>query len=281
MSQQIEIPVGAVGAGSQPGEDDDVTLDIMEMPEGMQTFSAPDVPEPEEVVGLEAGLALLDEVLEALRRGGADSLPPLLDLAALDTENRRLVDQVLGEGEVSAVIGGDAPVKIQESVLAGVWRVHYEDAEGGLVRDTVEIGAIPAVIVGSAVAGAAAAVDAGAVPEGVMNALPLVTELNDHLKAGATHAINLSLLPQTEADLAYLDSVLGPGRVTVLSRGYGNCRITSTGTTRVWWVQYFNSQEAMILNTLEVTDVPGVACASREDLEDSAERLGEILQVYR
>ena len=77
------------------------------------------------------------------------------------------------------------------------------------------------------------------------------------------------------------DRVLGSGSATILSRGYGNCRITSTGTRRVWWVQYFSSQDAMILNTLEVTDVPAVACASQEDLEDSTERLQEILEVYR
>jgi hydrogenase-1 operon protein HyaF len=93
--------------------------------------------------------------------------------------------------------------------------------------------------------------------------------------------INLTLLPQTEQDLAFLDRLLGAGSVTILSRGYGNCRITSTATRYVWWVQYFNSQDANILNTLEVTDVPAVACAAPEDIADSALRLGEILEVYR
>jgi len=71
------------------------------------------------------------------------------------------------------------------------------------------------------------------------------------------------------------------GRVTVLSRGYGNCRISSTATPGVWWVQYFNSQDRNILNTIEITDVPEVACAAQEDLEDSATRLAEILEIYR
>lgn len=47
---------------------------------------------------------------------------------------------------------------------------------------------------------------------------------------------------------------------------------------RVWWVQYFNSQDALILNTLEIVDVPEVACAAAEDLEDSAEWLTEVLE---
>jgi hydrogenase-1 operon protein HyaF len=44
--------------------------------------------------------------------------------------------------------------------------------------------------------------------------------------------------------------------------------------------QYFNSDDTLILNTLEVSDVPSVACAAMEDLADSAERLGEILNFY-
>ena len=34
----------------------------------------------------------------------------------------------------------------------------------------------------------------------------------------------------------------------------------------------------MILNSVEVCAIPEVACAAREDLEDSAERLAEVLQ---
>jgi hydrogenase-1 operon protein HyaF len=43
-------------------------------------------------------------------------------------------------------------------------------------------------------------------------------------------------------------------------------------------VTYFNSQDMIILDTLEVGDVPEVACAARQDLEASAERLQEMLQ---
>jgi hydrogenase-1 operon protein HyaF len=68
--------------------------------------------------------------------------------------------------------------------------------------------------------------------------------------------------------------------VVMLSRGYGNCRITSTLTRNVWWVQYFNSQDTLILNTIEISHVPDVACAAQEDIDDSAQRLHEILEVY-
>jgi hydrogenase-1 operon protein HyaF len=36
----------------------------------------------------------------------------------------------------------------------------------------------------------------------------------------------------------------------------------------------------LILNTLEVVEMPGVVAAAPEDLADSAERLAEILEPY-
>ena len=70
------------------------------------------------------------------------------------------------------------------------------------------------------------------------------------------------------------------GPITILSRGYGNCRIGSTNKMNVWWVKFYNSEDKLILNTIEVVDVPGVAIAAPEDIIDSAERLKEILDVY-
>ena len=78
-----------------------------------------------------------------------------------------------------------------------------------------------------------------------------------------------------------LDALTRGLDLSILSRGYGNCRISSTGTRHVWWVQYFNSQDRTILNSLEITAVPSVACAAPEDITDSAQRLEEIMEFYR
>ena len=93
--------------------------------------------------------------------------------------------------------------------------------------------------------------------------------------------MNLSLLPLSEVDLALIDACLGVGKTAILSRGYGNCRITATAIRRVWWVQYYNSTETLILNTLEVADVPLVACASADDIADSGQRLHEICEALQ
>jgi hydrogenase-1 operon protein HyaF len=273
--------MGIVGPGTQPVDEDGAELAYMEMPKGMRTYSMPAVPEPDEVEDIESALALLADVRDALAAGTSASF----DLGGLDRQNRSFVDQVLGDGEVSIVAG--STVQAQESVLAGVWRVHELDTAGRLQRDTIEVASFPRCVLLAAQEAAAPALTPheGSLPAMVYNAPALVTEMKDKLAAwrpgAAAHVINLSLLPLSDEDVSFLDARLGPGPVTILSRGYGNCRISSTGTRNGWYVRYFNSREAVILNTIEITDIPNVACAAPEDLEDSAQRLGEILGVYQ
>lgn len=281
----MSIPVVVNGPGSQPSEPDGADMDILQMPSGMTTYETPPLPEPEEVQELSAAKSILDDLLTEMRSFSEDMPSVQFDVDVLDEPNRELVDQVLGEGEVSVVYSGDRKVRIQESVLAGVWRLRVFENER-VVQDLVEIAAIPRLVRDAAFNSAGdTIVNADAIPQGVLNAPPLVSEINDKVsiyKPGdEAHVINLTLLPQTEQDLAYLGERLGEGVVTILSRGYGNCRITSTATRNVWWVQYFNSQDKNILNSLEITDVPSVACAAMEDIADSADRLQEILEIYR
>lgn len=291
----IEIPIVA-GPGTQPAEPDGADLAILQLPSGMDTYAAPLLPEPEDTEGLDPAKRVLGELLDQLRQAdGSQPSPPAapaaIDVAGLDAANLDLVDQVLGEGEVSMRCDRAAPdrgqIQVQEAVLAGVWRVRVLGDRGERLADRIEVGAVPAQLHQLSFADAADRVsdDIAELPDGVLNAPSLLTEINDKVAASGdgapVHVINLTLLPQTEQDLAFLAERLGQGRVTILSRGYGNCRISSTATRNVWWVQYFNSQDRNILNTLEVTAVPAVACAAPEDIRDSATRLDEILAVYR
>ena len=281
----MQDPISSfLGPGSQPGEEDGTALDYMQMPSGMMTFATPDLPESDEVTGLEAGMAALERLLGLLQEYRAGEEGRMVDLSGLDGRNLDFVSQVLGEGEVSLIAGGAA--QAQEAVLAGVWRVRETGDDGAIRKDYVEVGAFPARVLETAFD---TAKDALPIPEAfgpnIFNAPPLLPEINDQIPQvsgpGHTHVINLSLLPHTEEDLLFLNETLGRGAVTVLSRGYGNCRITATATRNVWWVQFYNSQDTMILNTIEITHVPEVACASPEDIADSAERLDEILEIYR
>lgn len=276
------IPLPIFGQGSQPAEADGAELDYLTMPEEMATYRMPQLSANLTSPALAAAKAVADQLLHDLQHFPQTGGP--IDLIGLDDANRRFIDELLGEGEVSAV-GGDG-WRIQESVLAGVWRVQRQDGQNRLLADALEVGVMPRALTDNAFAGAANRIDTAIrdLPEGVMNALPLLAELNakiaEYRPGVEPHVINLSLLPQTEQDLALLEQRLGRGPTTILSRGYGNCRIGATATRNVWWVQYFNSQDTLILNTLEVSDIPSVACASAEDIADSAQRLQEIVAVY-
>lgn len=280
----INIPVIGIGQGSQPAEADGATLDYLTMPEAMATYRMPEVSPDLNRANLAPAKRILQQVEHDLYAYPAAA--PALDVTDLSSANRQFIDEVLGEGEVSIMVSGQCTLRIQESVLAGVWRVQQVNEHSQLIGDSLEVGIIPRALVQSAFDEAASQIDTHwtNLPDGVMNAPPLLAELNGKIAAYRTgdtaHSINLSLLPQTEQDLAFLEQHLGKGFVTILSRGYGNCRITSTGTKNVWWVRYFNSQDTLILNTLEVSAIPDVACASAEDIDDSAGRLHEILQVY-
>lgn len=272
------------GPGSQPSDDDGAVLSYMEMPSGMATFAIPVLPEREEVAGLDAGKAILHKVQRLLASFTSDGVHDIVELTELDAANLRFVDQMLGEGEVSIVAGEN--VQAQESVLAGVWRIRTVNESGHLVRDIIEVASFPAVLLRDAFAGCAEQIPIpAAFGEGVFNAPSLLPEINEHIPAanasGVAHVINLSLLPHTEQDLALLDGLLGRGTLIVLSRGYGNCRVTTTGTHNVWWARFYNSQDALILNTIEITAIPEVIKAAPEDIADSAARLHEMLEVYR
>lgn len=278
----ITLPI--IGQGSQPAEEDGVELEYLQMPQEMATYAMPQV-SPELVA---ADVSPAKALLKQLQQNLNDFSGPAagIDLTGLDALNRRFIDEILGEGEVSMICRGEPEARIQESVLAGVWRLQQIDRQQCIVSDVLEVSIFPQFILASAFSEAAQQIDTAwdSLPQGVMNAPPLLAELNAKIAAyqpgGEPHIINLSLLPQTEQDLQFLQQRLGQGPVTILSRGYGNCRISATASAYVWWVQYFNSDDTLILNTLEVSDVPSVACASPEDIADSRQRLLEIMKVY-
>ncbi len=280
------IPIIGVGPGSQPPEEDGVELDYIALPDTIHTFDKPILPEPEEVLGrtgaMEA-MAWLQQALTDYRPGGQVLAA---DLSGLTPEDRDVVNQILGEGEVSIrVATDDGELRTQEAVLAGVWRTFQMDDQGRVRRDLIEVCQVPERARRAPQPGAAGGLRVADLPPEVMNGGPILTELAEHLaghRPGAeAHVINLTLLPLSAEDLEFLDERLGKGPVHLLSRGYGDCHIDSTAVPGIWQVRYYNSTEKLILNTLEVTDIPVVACAAPEDLTASAARLQDMLEPYR
>ena len=281
--KDFPIPVRAWGPGSQP-DDEDGVLDMLPMPRDMNTFEMPRVPERADPAALASSRDLLARFLAALRdwNPDGDRPGPRAEMRGIDAAALEITNEMLGEGEVSIQIRGSRTWRIQESVFTGLWRCCEVDADGRLLADWLEAGPLPTIVVEAARAGARDGLPEVALPEGAMNSPALVAEIGaqlHHRRPGdRAHVLNLTLFPMTPADHAVLEAALPVGPVAMMSRGFGNCRVTSTLTRDVWRVQYFNTMNTLILDTIEVVEVPEVALASIEDLADSRQRLAELVQ---
>jgi hydrogenase-1 operon protein HyaF len=275
------IPVRVVGAGSQLAEAE--TLQYLDMPQGMTTFRMPLVPERADAAAIAAARELLAQFLADIEGWDfAEGVPgPRREVRGLSAAALAIVDQMLGEGEVGIHVAAPRAARIQESVFTGIWRVCELGADGMVARDYLEAAPVPAIALAAAHAAAARTLVSMAPADGTMNAPALLHEIGSRMRkreAGApAHVINLTLFPMTPEDLRMLEQAFPPGPVAMMSRGFGNCRIGSTLARDVWRVQYFNNMNTLILNTIEVVDVPEVAVAAVEDLQDSRVRLAELV----
>ena len=278
--KNLSVPVRVVGSGSQP---QDEALQYLELPHSFDAFRMPHVPERVADEALSEARDVLAEFADALGpwEPAARTPGPRLDVSGVSPAALAIVNQMLGEGEVGIQINGPRTLRIQESVFTGVWRVCELGADGSIARDWIEAGPVPEIVCECALAAATPAPALVTLPDGTMNSPALIEEIRAHMRdwrAGVTaHVINLTLFPLTPEDHQVLERALPPGPVAMISRGFGNCRITSTLARNVWRVRYFNSMNTLILDTLEVVEVPEVALAAPEDLVDSRARLAELI----
>lgn len=276
MARSFVLPPMGFGPGSQPGEEDGAELDYMVMPSGMRTFQ-PNFPSTDEPAQILMAINALRHLGDLAGSWTADDGNLRFDLPEFDSRNARAFADALGEGEIAVRIDDTLRVEAQESVFAGVWRICEVGKSKG---EYIEIGAVPNAVFASNL-------DVPPVPPepgpGVVNGPFLLTEILEQVNRrdehAAPHVVNLTLMPHTPEDLDYLAASLGTGPATFLSRGYGNCRIEATAYPTVWRVRYYNSQDALILDTIEVSKIPEVACAAPEDIRDSAMRLAEVAEA--
>jgi hydrogenase-1 operon protein HyaF len=258
MVSNFHLPPTGFGPGSQPLGEEGAALEYLPMPQDMRAYS-PHLPEVEVDDRLMPALDLLAEIARAAEDCGREGGHRRFDLLGLDTANRALIAETMGAGEVAIKIHDIPAIAVQESVFAGVWGLK------GAGVDAIEVGMVPAKALSRAFAPRRAGRE---VPRSaqVVNAPPLLVELQDKsarfTPGTEAHVINLTLLPHTEADLEWLEARLGQGSVDILSRGYGNCRITATAVRHVWRVRFYNSMDVLILDTFEVTAMPEVALAA-------------------
>lgn len=109
------------------------------------------------------------------------------------------------------------------------------------------------------------------------NAPPLLRELSELAKrlltSGETSAIDLSALPLTPADLAWLQDTLGAGEISVSLQANGESTLNETACPGIWWVTHRNEQGAVTSQFIEVAFVPELVKAHPEDVKNGQEYL--------
>jgi hydrogenase-1 operon protein HyaF len=229
---------------------------------------APDIAQPVQALLIEARAALL-----AVAEGAAAIR---LSTDHLSADARTLMGEVLGEGEVKALIkrpdGGED--RVLESVMPGLWRVLVAGDE------FIEVADVPQILRDITTAQPLGLEIPDPLPEGAMNVASVLLELDNACRAfevdGSEREVNLTLLPMTPVDMEVLDRAIGVGPIAIVSLGYGNCRIDACARRHLWTVRYYNTEDKQILNAVQAGDVPVAARATSEDMRDSAERLGEM-----
>ena len=295
MNKKIDIPVIGVppdlqkntdlkyGADSQPQTKD---YQYLELPKGMETFSMPSTnleARPEVLAGTIEVLKELCTKMAHTNFNNANHQQIRVELTNSNPEVVKLLDETMGNGEVSIIVEEEHKKwLIQESVFTGIWRENLVENDK-IISDYIVVGKIPKIVINKSFLDNKQLKELLVPPAKIMNAQAILAEIKEVAarynsnKTSKTHIINLSLLPATPEDLQYISDTLGKGQAVILSRGFGNCRIAATQYQNVWWVQFFNSSEVLILNTIEITDMPETALAANEDFDSSLERLKEWL----
>ena len=286
IGEEDEAPQGVLSPfeGSDEGGD---ALKLLGLPSGRTLLNVRDVRSDEDASP--AVYETLTRIHGALEKAGSAGGAWRYRIDHLTVTDRQVLLDALGEGEVSVMIAGgtdEGEAQIMETVLPGVWVGRAHDEAGETSAEWVEVGDAPRALREVALTRPRGElpVEALTAPRGAMNVMAVLAEIRDraaHWEPGEpNHVMNFTLFPMTPADSAFLAKVLGESGVRIASGGYGAARIILSGLRHVWAVQYLNGLGDVILDTVEVGDVPVSALASQEDFEDSTQRLADMLEAY-
>ena len=91
---------------------------------------------------------VLNEILAALEALIADGTTATIDLGAIPfaAGDERLLDEVLGKGEVVATLSVMGQSHVEETGIPGVWRIDHFDENGETLSRFVEITYLPEIL---------------------------------------------------------------------------------------------------------------------------------------
>lgn len=113
------------------------------------------------------------------------------------------------------------------------------------------------------------------------NALPLLHEIRHALRRladfGESTTIDLRAIPFGPGDEDRLLSELGEGEVSAKLNALGETLIRETRYSGVWLIDHRNPEDERVALQIEITRIPGLLKAQKEDIADSLEQLQEVL----
>lgn len=210
-------------------------------------------------------------------------------------------------------------IEVHQSVMAGVWRIKHFNHLGKVGADYLEIATFPSAILSKCYAlknkesfdksfelpsrnrsrkpscespekpsqekfGQTLSLDIILQNSDSFDKYALIAELNQRGEqfsaSDEPFVINLTASCINDDELTSLEAQLDIGEVTMLSTVYGNCMINATSCMNTWWIKYFDAYDRVILNTLEVVDIPSIAKASYKDISFSGLKLKSLLAHY-
>lgn len=115
------------------------------------------------------------------------------------------------------------------------------------------------------------------------NVQPLLHEirhaLHHWLKEGEQTVIDLRGIPMAPGEEDEIIALLGRGEVTAHLTALGPSEIGETRYPGVWLVTHYNVDDEITGRYVEITDMPDILKAQRQDMEESLERLSQALAV--
>jgi len=223
---------------------------------------------------------LVRSMVTGLSRPDADRIDDsVLALSGIPARISEILEDSLGEGWVAVTLRqpDGRTVRFDETSYAGVWHVHQQETNGGLADRLLEIASVPNAVRAALLRLPATPGPGAALPDRGRSMLQdILRRAQKTRPESPVHVVNLTLAPLSAADLQALDQRLGTGPVSGVCLGFSTTRFASTGVQNVWRVRYFDQAERLILDTIEIVQVPEAIAAQRDEIRQSVARLDEL-----
>ena len=113
------------------------------------------------------------------------------------------------------------------------------------------------------------------------NVTPLLHEIRHALAAwldsGEATCIDLRGLPMAPGEEQRIIDTLGQGEVSIRIAAMGTSEVRETRFSGVWLITHHNEADEIIGRFIEITNMPAIVLAQRQDMEDGLEQLQDEL----